>query len=172
MWFSGGLASPRVNLRMSSRRGLHLVWLLGYLVSRWVYFGRAQPLKLLSNSKHQSKTVRSQVSVLSSCHFPLTDSQGSVFCLTSIKTQALAPSPRCPFRSLQFTTTQSQSKLEEERIKMGNLPVIPCTMAKGAICLINSHLCRSAVWPSSISPSIRPPMRPWRVRDERLREGA
>lgn len=172
MWFSGGLDSLWVNLRMSSRRELHLVWLLGYLVLRWVYFGQAQPLKLLSNSNHQSKTICSQVSVLSSCHFPLTDSQDSVFCLTSIKTQALAPSPHCPSRPLQFTTTQTQSKLEEERIKMGNLPVIPCTMAKGAICLINSHFCRSAVWPTSISPSIRPPMRPWRVSDERLREGA
>lgn len=100
------------------------------------------------------------------------DSQASVFCLTSIKTQALAPSPCCPSRPLQFNTTQTQSKLEEEGIKMGNLPVIPCTMAKGAICLISSHFCRSAVWPTSISPSIRPPMRPWRVSDERLREGA
>lgn len=98
-----------------------------------------------------------------------TDSQGSVCCLTSIKTGALTPSPRCPSRPLHFTTTAIRSKLEEERIKMGNLPVIPRTTAKRAICLINSLFCRSAAWPSSIFPSAGPPMRPWRARDREVK---
>lgn len=97
------------------------------------------------------------------------DSRGSVCCLTSIKTGALTPSTYCPSRPLRFTTTAIQSKLEEERIKMGNLPVIPRTTAKRAICLINSLFCRSAAWPSSISPSTRPPMCPWRARDGKVK---
>ncbi len=39
-------------------------------------------------------SICSQVSVLSSCHFPLTESRGTVFYLTSIKTWALTRSPR------------------------------------------------------------------------------
>ena len=105
-------------------------------------------------------SIRSQVSVLSSCHFPLTESPGTVFYLTSIKTWALILSPHSsppPRRAPSSSPPQRlRAKLEEKRIRMGNLPVIPRTAARRAICLINSLFCRS---PSGPHPSSRPSVR-------------
>lgn len=110
-------------------------------------------------------SIPSQVSVLSSCHFPLTESQGTVFYLTSIKNvgaltpapspnQHPCPSPPCCAAPLQFTTMETQrQKSEEGSIRMGNLPVILRTTAKRAIHLINSLFCCSLPGPH---PSSRP----------------
>lgn len=103
MWVSVGGFDVSWPQRMNLMMELDLVWLIKYSVSCWVYLGQAQPLKQLSYLRHQSKTIRSQVSVLSSCHFPLTESRGTVFYLTSIKTWALTscptplPAPQRPF---------------------------------------------------------------------------
>ncbi len=65
--------------------------------------------------------------------------------------------PPRPVAPCQFTITETErAKLEEKRIRMGNLPVIPRTAAKRAICLINSLFCRS---PSGPHPSSRPSVR-------------
>lgn len=125
-----------------------------------------------------TQTSCSRLVVLSSCHPssphlpPHPDWQPS-FCLLSHLRQnrRINARPSLPLPGpLRSTATAIRSKLEEERIKMGNLPVIPRTAAKRAICLINSLVCRSAAWLSSIFPSARPPMHPWRAREGEVKE--
>lgn len=168
--FSGGLDLLWVNLRMKSWKWAASCATFGILGLSLGAFSRRAALEAALKSRVSPRNLFStqcfeQLSPTPASTPTPTDSQGSVCCLTSIKTGALTPSPCCPSRSLHFTTAEIQSKLEEGRIKMGNLPVIPRTTAKRAICLINSLFCRSAAWPSSIFPSTRPPMRPRRARD-------
>lgn len=174
--FSGGVDMLWVNLRMKSWKWAASCVAFGILGLSLGAFCRRGALEAALKSRVSPRNLFStqcfeQLSPTPAPTPTPTDSQGSVCCLTSIKTAALTPSPRCPSRPHHFTTAEIQSKLEEGRIKMGNLPVIPRTTAKRAICLINSLFCRSAAWPSSIFPSTRPPMRPRRARDGEVKGG-
>lgn len=149
---------------------LDLMWLKIFSLMLGIF----RPSAALEAAVRLEASVRnsicSQVSVLSSCHFPLTESWGTVFYLTSIKNgHSHHPhTPPRPAAPLQFTTAETERvKLEEKRIRMGNLPVIPRTAAKRAICLINSLFCRS---PALIHLPVRPStIHLRRGREERLR---
>ena len=116
-------------------------------------------------------SILSQVSVLSSCHSPPTESRGTVFYLTSIKARApLTPLPAPSHPSGLPPPRPRERKLEEKRIRMGNLPVIPRTAAKRAICLINSLLCSARRLALIHLPVRASDVRPRSSREERLKK--
>ncbi|CAB1428460.1 unnamed protein product [Pleuronectes platessa] len=123
-------------------------------------------------SRHRDYEVQVECSPQSSCqiggikhkHHPLT---GQCFeqlssspdreqshCLLSHLYHNLGPlnPPHAAPPPVYHGRDREGAELDAERIRMGNLPVIPRTSAKRAICLINSLFCRSTPGPHPSSP--------------------
>ncbi len=157
MWVSVcGICKPSL-LELISVIELYLMWLIRYSVSCWVYLGQAQPSKQLSDWKHQSETLSVRRSVFWAAVILSWQGAEALSSISPLSKHGHLLHPHTPPRPavpLQFTITETEgAKLEEKRIKMGNLPVIPRTASKRAICLINSLFC---LLPSGPHPSSRP----------------
>lgn len=145
-----------VNLREWTMKKLVIMWFLRYSLA--ILRPRAALQAAVRLEASVSNSILLQVSVLSSCHFPLT--RPSYCLLLPLSKQGAPPHHIAPLQT-------HRAKLEVNRIRMGNLPVIPRKAAKRAISLINSLLRRLVFTRPPVHPSA---VHPWSRREERLKE--